>query len=525
SCFLSSGITMILSWINYYKFLFRNDPFLFGDIAIAGEAKVMTQSYKVVLTPLIIAIMVLIVIFSVIMLFYFRVPIKRVMPRIILVLLALLVGNYGFIHIYLNEDIYAEALDVEFIQMWAPNDQFISRGFLYPFIYSTQTAFDRAPEGYNENEVKDILSAYTYADIPEDKKVNIISVMLESWGDLSKFDCIEFENDPYEILEPLYEKGYSGELVTDIFAAGTVTSERQFLTGSSSSGEYRMATNSYVWYFKEQGYKVEGGHPSYPWFYNRKNINMNLGFDDYYFDDDHYMALNEGQRLADNMIVFQDLMDMFDKTVEKGEYYFNFSVTYQSHGPYGYNVGYESPYIVNKGYSDDIFNNVNNYLSCMDATNRSVVWLANRVFERQEPVVLILFGDHMPGLGENNSGYHELGINIDLSSEEGFKNYYSTPYLIIANDAAKEKLGCDFSGKGPAIAPYFLMTEFFELAGYKGDEFAQYVADASEKYDVYHSAGLIFKDGAVVYDTAASDVVNELRKVEYYRRNNFSYAD
>lgn len=40
-----------------------------------------------------------------------------------------------------------------------------------------------------------------------------------------------------------------------------------------------------------------------------------------------------------------------------------------------------------------------------------------------------------------------MGINIDQSTLEGLLNYYTTPYVIWANDAAKAKLGVDFHGK------------------------------------------------------------------------------
>ena len=68
-------------------------------------------------------------------------------------------------------------------------------------------------------------------------------------------------------------------------------------------------------------------------------------------------------------------------------------------------------------------------------------------------MVIVLFGDHNPWMGDANSVYSKLGIDLDLSTKEGFLNYYATRYLIWANDAAKEVLGCDFQGEGPRREP------------------------------------------------------------------------
>ena len=87
--------------------------------------------------------------------------------------------------------------------------------------------------------------------------------------------------------------------------------------------------------------------------------------------------------------------------------------------------------------------------------------------------MLAVFGDHKPWLGYSNSAYQELGVNLDTATEEGFYNYYSTRYLIWANDAAKEALGEDFVGEGPDVSSCFLMNLLFDLCGWQGNAWAQ----------------------------------------------------
>ena len=88
-------------------------------------------------------------------------------------------------------------------------------------------------------------------------------------------------------------------------------------------------------------------------------------------------------------------------------------------------------------------------------------------------MVLVVFGDHKPWLGYSNSAYQELGVNLELSSEEGFYNYYATRYLIWANDAAEKSLGGSFTGEGPDVSSCFLMNLLFDQLGWKGNAWTQ----------------------------------------------------
>lgn len=144
--------------------------------------------------------------------------------------------------------------------------------------------------------------------------------------------------------------------------------------------------------------------------------------------------------------------------------------------------------------------------------------------DSSEPVVLILFGDHMPWMGNNESAYTELGINFDLETDEGFYNFYATPYIIWANDAAKQVLDNDFTGEGPDIGTNFLMNEFFRLSGYTGDEYMQYTSHVFEEFQSVHNTGICLSDG-VLYRTLSEEQqqeVQEFLNVQYYWRKHFS---
>ena len=179
-----------------------------------------------------------------------------------------------------NTDVYnSKTQNFDQIERWSSTQVYLSKGFVYPFLHSITAGAVKPPAGYSQAETRALLESCTPEDIPEEKKVDLIAIQLEAFADFSLFDGVEgidFHR-AYEAYHALEAESYTGNLVTNIFAGGTVDTERAFLTGFADQQNYRADTNSYAWYLRSQGYAAEGCHPSYEWFYNRRNVNGYLG--------------------------------------------------------------------------------------------------------------------------------------------------------------------------------------------------------------------------------------------------------
>ena len=528
SCTVSGALTLILSLINYYKLMFRNDPFMFEDIALINEAGNISSRYNITVGAKIILL------FSVILLFIFilrcfceaRIRIRYIRP---VLLIALCFVSVSYAPWYLGDELYNKNENPKCINQWSSTEQFISRGFIYPFLHSYNSTVEVIPEGFSEEECERTLDPYEYTDIPEDKRVNIISIMLEAYTDFERFNTLEFTDNIYDSWNKLKEESYHGYLVTDIFAAGTVMTERQFLTGMNKLPNFRSKTNSYVWYLRDQGYTVEGSHPCYNWFYNRVNINEYLGFQRYLFDENYYYDFS-GMKNCTNNILIPEITNQYKQAVGRGEDYFSFSVTYQGHGPYEDNIQwFDHEYVKKKdGYTDGDYNILNNYFHNIDATNRAISDMVEELRYDDEPVIVILFGDHMPWLGNNNSVYYTLGIDFDFETKEGFGNYYKTPYIVWANEKAKEVTGNNFCGDGGDIGPYFLMNRVFDMLGWKGDRFMQYMNDMNKDLLAVTQAKAVYTaDGTFTYDPDADlkEKLDNFEKMQYLRKKDFVFGD
>ncbi|WP_147534140.1 LTA synthase family protein [Bacillus marasmi] len=523
SFLLTSIITLGFTWINYFKLMIRNDPLLVADLRLFSEAQDMMGKYEINSDWKINSVIVACVLGTIIGKYLFKGKIKKLKSRLIGIIIVLLICAISYKYVYSNSKVYSETENLGIINQWSSTQVYISKGFVYPFIYSIQTSFEKKPEGYNEKETKKRLSAYDYSDIAMDKKVNVISIMLEAYNDFTKFDQVEINETVYEYFHQLQSESVSGELITNIFAGGTVDTERSFLTGfARTDTSYRSNVNSYVRYFKEQGYTVEGSHPCYDWFYNRKNVNEFLGFENYYFFENYYSELANGEIANDN-IVFPQIIKLFEKNKKTGKPYFSFNVTYQNHGPYPHGGTYEEKFVLNEGLTTEEFNIFNNYLAGIRSTNEELKKLVDHFRNEEEPVVIILFGDHNPWLADNNTIYEKLGIDLDTSNEEGFYNYYNTPYLIWGNDSANQVLNNDLNDKGPTIGPHFLMNVFFDYAGYEGNEFMKQANEVRSVVDAIHSSGRYVQSKELTekLPSDSQKKVNEFLHSQYYWKNHF----
>lgn len=510
---LTNLAVMLPTVISFFKVEFRGDPLCAEDLTLITESKKMLETYRLFWDKRFGFYLAILAVGTLALAFLFRGRFRRRLPRLCAAL-ALALACAAAAPLYTDGTIYdRKTANTALINPYSENDQFISKGFVYPFLHSVKDAFHPAPDGYDEAGAKAALAAYTDAAIPADKRVNIVCVMLEAYNDFSRFEGLHFTRDVYGKYRELESMGYSGTLVTDVFAGDTRISEREFLTGLPYAriDKFVGATNSYVWYLKQSGYHTTGSHPCYAWFYNRQNINKNLGFDDYLFSENYFAARTNGDITYD-AAYFPILYELYQAR-DKSTPYFSYNITYQGHGPYeANNPHYTEPYVENGGWSDEAQTILNNYLNAQAETTAMLYDYATAMLATEEPVVLVFFGDHKPWLGNADSVYHALGINIDCSTEEGFLNYYGTRYLILANDAAKRVTGGSFAGEGETISVSFLMNKVFELCGYSGSAYMQFTTAQMHKTPILHRSAALRSDAYRLYDD-----------VTYYYRKNFNY--
>ena len=511
-----------LALVNYYKLLLRGDPLLFADIALVSEAKAISAHYTIRPAPGVLLALLVTLALTVALQRGYRAQARPGMPLRLAGCAVCVAALFGYGRLALpNDALYGQTgLSVP----WMPTQSYVAHGVVYPFLRSATSLTAAPPDGYDEQMAAANLNRFADADIPDEQKVDIIAIMMEAFGDFSTVPGLTFENDPYADLHALMAESYAGQLVANVFAGETVNTERAFLTGYLDPTEnFRAPVSSFVWYLKGQGYRTQGSHPGNNWFYNRLNVDQYLGFERYYFYEDRYRWYIKGAQILPDAQFFPTILADHNLAAVGGKPVFSFHVTYQNHGPYPTTAAYDRVYLPwQAGVDEANFNIANNYFTGLAETGRQLRALAEKLRGSERPVVLVAFGDHKPWWGDGNSTYKAFGINLDRTTEEGFYNYFTTPYLIWANDAAKAALGNDFVGDGGRVGASFLMERLFTLAGWEGPKYMQALREVGEHTPFVNRERWLDGDGlSAAGRSEEPGWLKRFRQVEYYEKNRF----
>ncbi|MBR4308694.1 MAG: sulfatase-like hydrolase/transferase [Oscillospiraceae bacterium] len=527
SFLLTASATFILSFVNYFKVIMRSEPLIAMDLTLIFEAADIGGNYTYKFPKLFWLGIIMILLGTALLARYARAKIHRKWwwTRILGILLICGLVQFLWAKYYSDLNYHNDILidDYSVFNDWKGEERMAKRGYLYSFIVSINDALITEPPGYDEELAIKTLEAYESQSIPEDKKVNVIFHMLESFSDLSVFD-LDLQSDPYTLWHSLEEESYHGILISDILGGGTNNAERSVMTGFTFPHPgYHIRTNSYVHYFSANGYYTQAIHPGDEWFYDRAAIDRRLGFDSVLLNQ-NYFKYYSGGVFGKDSVVLPLLREQYEENSKDGQRYFGFHVTYQNHSPYEKEELLGTEYISQAQLQGESYYMVNNYLNGIEDTCRQVYDYVEQYRWDETPVVLIFFGDHKPLLGDSGEAYTALGICADQGTSEGVYNLYTTPYVIWANDAAKEILGNDFTGTGPTISQCYLMNEVFDICGWVGNSWLQYQNEVRKELPVIQRKKWLMVDGAITPEYPAE--LNEKRlqrlRVEFYWRYNMS---
>ncbi len=518
--FLLSGIiVLIASAGNYFKLVIRYEPFLASDIPYISTAMGVSGEYNISLnTRLVLILLCMVMLFVFIFLCASRKP--KLTTRIIGVILLLASVFPLWKCVYLSEKIYTSNY---IVQRDYDREMYktASKGFLYPFIYSIKEAFFvDPPKGYSNTETAAFLSHYSDHNIPEENKPNIIIVQLEAFSDLRSLGIEGISDETYAYYDSLKKESLYGTLVVNVNGGSTIDTEQCFLTGDYAYYKIRKESPSFVWYLRNQGYHTVGGHPFYS-YYGRQFSNPMLGFEDYRFVEnyDGYPDIEKlipGRNFSD-CFFFENILTQYNELFESGKPVFSFNVTMQGHSPYDTdNYLFGNSWFDGKAYSRITDCMMNNYLGSLADTQYYLSQMIDALRDREEPVVVVLYGDHKPWLGDNSCVADELGVNNNLSTQEGFLNYYSTEYLIWGNSAAQKKYNLD-NGSGPMISTCYLFPLLFKQLGIDGCGYADYLMERMSTLNVITSRGVVFENGVMSDQLSSSgeDLLQMAQFIQY----------
>ncbi len=333
-------------------------------------------------------------------------------------------------------------------------------GFIWCFALSAVDRGIDEPEDYSEIRLEAIREQLEKGEKPHappigDEKANIVFVQLESYIDMSTLKNISCSANPNRVIDLLSNSNPSGRLTVPVVGAGTVNTEFEVLTGMSldyfGTGEIPYNTvlqeqtcESLPYNLKELGYKSHALHNNIASFYDRDKVFANLGFDTFISLENMQGVEYNALGWAKDSVLTDEIIKAMSSTEEPD---FVFAVGVQPHGKYPTQrlEGVDYDIEVSGVDSEELRWGYNYYVNELRQTDIFLGELIAAVAAYDEPVVLVLYGDHLPSL--------------DIEAEQTESgSVYTTEYVIWSN--------YDIVAYNRDLSAYQLSAHVMELLGY-----------------------------------------------------------
>ena len=345
------------------------------------------------------------------------------------------------------------AIDKRVVSTYFGNIAFAYEDYGLPYCFSA-SLFNTGisePNGYTKKAMakidKDGELNQTAASRSSDELPNIIVVQLESYFDVANAEFFTTSEDACPNLHNLYQNYSNGYFKVPSVGAGTANTEFEVLTGMNlryfGPGEYpyktyskKHPTESAATALASLGYGTHALHDNTGNFYSRANVFNNMGFDTFTSKEFMNVLQTTENGWAKDEILTQHIMEAMDTTKQED---FVFTVSVQGHGNYPETQVIENPKIKVEGIEDEALKNKwEYYVNQVYEMDQFVGDLIKAVEERNEPSVVVFYGDHLPTMG--------------LKAEDLKSSYlYNTNYVIWDN------IGLQKDDKN--IPAYQLMSE------------------------------------------------------------------
>ena len=496
---IAGGIVYFISVAETFVVSFRGRPIMLSEVLAIKTAISVAGSYSFDISKeMVIAGCTLVVVN--VLLWFVPIRLKQIRYRLINACLCVgmvCLGVYGFFGMIMPKMRLT-------VNLWSVNDSYSSKGFLLSTAVSLQYMVAEEPDGYSTAQLEQIYreaSALVEArslerNEAEIQPVNLICIMNESLSELKVNGNYETNIPYFPYLDNLQEDTVRGSLCVPVYGSLTSNSEYEFLTGDTmallprNSIAYQFfvkpGTNSFVSTLKNQGYRAVAMHPYPGENWNRVNCYNNMGFDEFW-DEEQYVGSEIARNYVTDKADYDKIIELVEAKENPEDKLFVFNVTMQNHG--GYDVVFENfkQDVWLTGELEGKYPKVDQYLSLMKASDEAFEYLVDYFKAVEEPTMIVMFGDHQPGV--ENEFFEDISgiLNSEMPREQQLM-WYETPFYIWTNyDIEEKEMG--------RLSAVYLGSHTLELANLQITPYDAFLLELSKSVPVVHQLGCYTSDG------------------------------
>ena len=496
-------VAIILGMINHYFYQFRGNPFELSDLQMAGTAMTVISNYRLEIDSTIVFIFFVecMVICAWCLSYKGKNSENRryVQAEVVAVCLALM-------GCFLNDP---------GVSYWNMNQSTKEYGYLNAFVkYARKDFSSSAPQGYSREWVEEILGRYETKK--GEKQPNIIVIMNESFADLPTTYQFETDVDSMPFIHGLNENTIKGNMLVSVFGGSTANTEYEFMTGNSMA-YFSAGSVPYMQYVKIQqesltnelknwGYQTGAFHPCNAGNYNRNKVYPLLGFDFTTFIEDDLLYQDTLRSYISDKSDMKNVIDIYEHR-DKEKPFYMFNVTMQNHGGYSREHS-EVDITVRPKNSELCETQLLEYLSLVKESDAAFEQLVQYFENEEEDTVIVMFGDHQPGLDESIYNSMEPGICGADASLEQKEKMYRVPFIIWANYDIEEE-------NDVLISPNYLRAFLLEKAKMSMGCYDQFLMECQAQYPAINVMGYYDSNGNLHQIDEATDLLTEYQILQY----------
>ncbi len=362
-------------------------------------------------------------------------------------------GFVGFMMVFYTTRFMVSYAGYDSAYMLSPVKTDADRYVLYRFVENERLVYVDAEQtqlSYDfllgEADVEDVFAENVVVETVSDGdavvRPNIIVIMNESWWNTDNIDPkkVSFSKDPMAAYKRLSDECVTGHLTSNVYGGGTISSEAEFLTGINtkyyvtSSTIYEMTKDrklpSVVDYFNALDYETVAIHPYYGDFYNRDEVYQTMGFDETIFEEDMQNREIYSRYISDESLVKEIIAEYEEQGEEENKFIWSVSVSNHRRS-----LAYHIDSVENYDYpieielkdgelSEEDNEILVNYINGIWYAGQAYEELVAYFSEKEEPVIIVMYGDHVPNFSVETRAALGLG-----SKELGYENRDSEDFF------------------------------------------------------------------------------------------------
>ena len=378
---------------------------------------------------------------------------------------------------------------------------------------------DAQSETVQATQAETNAAAETEAPASSGQYPNIVVIMDEAFSDLSVWGDFATSEEVMPFFKSLQQEAVGGELYVSVKGGNTANTEFEFLTGDTmgflpkGSIPYQQYINdetpSLASYLKTLGYSTTAIHPYNRTGWDRDTVYEKFGFDEF-LDKDSFSSPYRLRGYISDKSAFDKIREQFSIKGDD-ERKFIFEVTMQNHGGYSretpdFNIYLTLPEVTGKTTSVVA---TEKYLTLINQTDRALEELIDYFKEQDEPVIVVMFGDHQPSDYITNVIQRICDVTT-ADSLADLEQGYRVPFVMWSNYGLEHKY---YDG----ISVNYLSSILMENAGIPLTGYQTFLKKLMETLPVINANVYRDADGNFYNyeDDAYSEELNDYQMLQY----------